>query len=63
MSIMISDLYDALKDAGAKDKLARQATIEVASYDNEIKSDIKLMKWMVAFVLAFCVAMTLKLYG
>ena len=63
---MISGLYDALKSAGAKEDMARQAAIEVAAYDNdlnEIKSDLKLIKWMIGFVLAFCVAILFKLYS
>ena len=65
MAIMISGLYDALKSAGAKEDKARQAAIEVAAYDNElkeIKSDLKLIKWMLTFILAFCVAITMKLF-
>ena len=66
MSLMISGLYDALKSAGAKEEKARQAAIEVAAYDNElqeIKSDLKVMKWMLGFVLGFCVAIAFKLYS
>ena len=49
---MVSGLYEALRDAGAKDDLARRAAEEVANYESklaEIKSDLRLIKWMVGF--------------
>ena len=52
MSLMAGNLYDALKNAGADEELARKAAQEAASYDNElseIKNEMKLMKWMITF--------------
>lgn len=66
MTIMVGGLYDALKDAGAKDHLARQAAEEVANYElqlAEIKGELKLIKWMVGFTLAICVALLLQSLG
>lgn len=66
MSIMVSGLYEALKDAGAKNTLAKKAAEEVADYENkiaELKSDIKLIKWMIGFNLAISVAALFKLFG
>ena len=66
MSIMVAGLYDALKDAGAKDELARSAAVEVANYESElasIKSDLVLIKWMIGFNLATTVAILIALLG
>ena len=73
MSIMISSLYDALKDAGAKDKLARIAAEEAAEYetkfskiDNRLSSvEIKMtmLQWMLGINLALTAGILLKLLG
>ena len=55
MALMLSKLYDALKAAGTPDDLARQAAEEGAQVE-DLKSDVRLLKWMVGFVLAFQVA-------
>jgi hypothetical protein len=62
--LMISGLYDALKDAGASEALAQKAAAEVAHYEStlaEMKSDIRLIKWIVSFVLALTVGVLLQL--
>ena len=59
MSTMISEVYDALKEAGSSDEKARAATIAIAHYDSEIsstKSDLMLLKWMVGFNIALTCA-------
>ena len=55
MALMLSKLYDALKAAGAPDDLARQAAEEGAQVE-DLKSDVRPVKWMVGFTLAFQVA-------
>ena len=55
MALMLSKLYDALRAAGAPDDLARQAAEEGAQVE-DLKSDLRLLKWMVGFTLAFQVA-------
>ena len=52
---MLSKLYDAFRAAGAPDELARQAAEEGAQAE-DLKSDLRLLKWMVGFTLAFQVA-------
>jgi hypothetical protein len=55
MAVMMSGLYDALKEAGAPDDKARIAAEEVAAHrDNisELKADMRLLKWMVGAILA-----------
>jgi hypothetical protein len=36
MALMLAELYDALKDAGATDELARKAAEAVAGYDDRL---------------------------
>jgi hypothetical protein len=60
MATMISELYDALKSAGAPEDQARKAAEVVASYENRfarIEADLTLLKWMVGFNLAGTVAL------
>jgi len=61
---MISELYDALKSAGAPDDQARKAAEVVAGYENRfsrIESDLTLLKWMVGFNLAICIGIVMLL--
>jgi hypothetical protein len=65
MALMLGQLYDALRAGNVPDK-ARAPSEEVANYEGEIaklrigiteiKSDVRLLKWMMGFVLAFQVA-------
>jgi hypothetical protein len=64
MATMISELYDALKSAGAPEDQARKATEVVAGYDNRfsrIEGDLTLLKWMVGFNLAVSVGIIMLL--
>jgi hypothetical protein len=59
---MITELYDALKDAGASEEKARKAAETVAAYENrfaKIETDLAILKWMVGFNLAGTVALIL----
>lgn len=50
VATMISEVYDALRDAGATEEKARKAAEVLASYDNRfatIERDLTLLKWMV----------------
>jgi hypothetical protein len=52
---MISELYDALRSAGAPDDQARKAAEAMAGYENrfaKVDTDLTLLKWMVGFNLA-----------
>jgi len=58
MATMISELYDALKAAGAPEDKARKAAEVVAGYENRfvhLEADLALVKWMLAFNLAMTV--------
>lgn len=69
---MISELYDALKEAGATEDKARAAASAVAQWENrfdkiEIKltimeGKIDLLKWMIGFNLAFSMAVVWKVF-
>lgn len=57
---MITELYDALKDAGADEEKARKAAETVAAYENrfaKIETDLSVLKWMVGFDLAGTIAL------
>jgi hypothetical protein len=62
MTTMITELYDALKDAGADEEKARKAAETVAAYENrfaKIETDLAILKWMIGFNLAGTVALVL----
>jgi phage shock protein A len=66
MALMLGQLYDALRAGNVPDDMARAAAEEVANYEGEsaklrvevgeIKSEVRLLKSMMGFVLAFQVA-------
>jgi len=60
MTTMITELYDALKDAGANEEKARRAAETVAAYENrfaKIETDLGILKCMVGSNLAATVAL------
>lgn len=60
MTTMITELYDALKEAGASDASARKAAETMAAYENrfaKIDADLTLLKWMVGFNLGATMAL------
>ena len=66
MSTMISEVYDALKEAGASEEKARKAAESVATYENRfarIESDLAVVKWMIGFNLAMTVAVLWKVFS
>ena len=66
MSTMISEVYDALKEAGASEEKARKAAEAVASYENRftrIEGDLAVVKWMIGFNLAMTVAVLWKVFA
>ena len=49
MATMVTEVYDALIEAGASEEKARKAAGVLADYDREfadIRGDLKLMKWI-----------------
>lgn len=62
---MISEVYDALLEAGASQEKARKAAEAVANYDtrfNKVEQDLAVLKWMVGLVLAGVVGLVLKTF-
>lgn len=63
--MMVDELYDALIEAGASPEKAKSAARALANYDNrftKIETDLAVLKWMVGFTLALCMAMLFLLY-
>ena len=57
---MIAEVYDAFKSAGAEEDKALAAASAIADYQKdiaELRGDIKLIKWVAGFNLAFSVTM------
>ena len=66
MSTMISEVYDALKEAGASEEKAKAAAQALANYENRfasINTDLVPLKWMIGFNLAFTMAVLWKLFS
>ncbi len=69
MAVMLGNLYDALKSAGADDDKARKAAEELAAYEprfSKLEGDVALLKWMVGFNIAltlFVAGLILRLGG
>lgn len=64
MALMISTLYDALREGGASDENARKAAEEVAGYDNRlhnVESKLTLLTWMVGANIALSLGILLRL--
>ena len=64
MTTMIAEVYDAFKSAGAQDDKAIAAASAIADYQRdiaELRGDVKPIKWIVGFNLAFSVAIVMLL--
>ena len=60
---MLGKLSDALRAGGVPDDKAREAAEEVATYEKdlaEIKSDVKVLKWITGTTLAGVLALVLR---
>ncbi|MCZ0952418.1 MAG: hypothetical protein OXQ89_13285 [Rhodospirillaceae bacterium] len=58
MTTMIAEVYDAFKSAGVDENKALAAATAIADYQKdiaELSGDVKLIKWIVGFNLAFSV--------
>ena len=64
MTTMIAEVYDALKSAGAEEDKALAAATAIADYRRDIadlRGDVRPILWMVAFNLAFSLAVVMLL--
>jgi hypothetical protein len=65
MSLMISELYDALRDAGASEEKARKAAEALTAGENrfsKIEADLLVNKWIIGFAVALSVAIASKVF-
>jgi hypothetical protein len=65
MSTMISEVYDALKEAGASEEKARKAAEAIAAYENrfaKIEADLMLLKWMVGYLVVTTTAILWRVF-
>lgn len=65
MSTMITELYDALREAGASEEKAQAAAKAMADYDSrfgKVEADLLVLKWMVGFILAGVMSLVLKTF-
>jgi hypothetical protein len=63
MALMLGKLYDALRAAGVPEEKAREAAEEVATFEKdlaEIKSDVRLLKWITGTTLAGVIALVVR---
>jgi hypothetical protein len=63
---MISEVYDALKEAGASEEKARRTAEAIASYENRftrMESGLAVLKGLVGFNLAMTIAILRKVFA
>lgn len=66
MSLMLAEVYEAFKAANVPEDIARKAAEAIAAYTGEladIRSDLKLLKWMVGVLVAMVTALLLKAFA
>ena len=65
MTTMITEVYEALVEAGAPKEKAKQAAESIAVYEsrfNQIESDLRLVKWMLSLIVAGVLALVVKTF-
>jgi hypothetical protein len=66
MPTMLSEVYDALKEAGASEEKARKAAEAIAAYENrfpKLGADHAVLKWMVGTNIALTVGVLWRLFA
>ena len=64
-TMMISEVYDALIDAGASEEKARKAAEAVAGFEHRfarIETDLTVLKWMTGTILVVLLAVFAKAF-
>lgn len=64
MSLMLGKLYSALRAGDVPEDVAREASEEVAQFENrlaKVETDLLILKWMVGMNLALTLAILGKL--
>ena len=65
MATMISEVYDALVEAGASQEKARKAAEALANYESRfsrVDADLLLLKWMTGFIVAGVSGLVVKAF-
>ena len=65
MGIMIAEVYEALKEAGASEEKAKAAAESLANYENrfsKIEADLLVVKWMIGLVIAGILSLVIKAF-
>lgn len=65
MSLIVAEVYDALRAVNVPEDKARKAAEALAGYEPQladIRSDLRLLKWMVATTLAGVLSLVLKAF-
>ena len=65
MSMMIAEVYEALKEAGASEAKARAAAESLANYESrfaKIEADLMVVKWMLGVVIAGVLSLVVKAF-
>jgi hypothetical protein len=65
MSVMQSEVFEAFRAIDVPEDKALKAATALSKRDDDVtglKADLLLMKWMVGFVLAFQIAIAVKLF-
>jgi hypothetical protein len=63
MAVMIAEVYEALKEAGASEAKARAAAESLANYESrfsKIEADLLVVKWMLGVVIAGILSLLVK---
>jgi len=65
MGMILSEVYDALKEAGASEEKSREAARAIADYDqrfNRLDAELKMHRLLLTLILGGVVALVLKAF-
>lgn len=65
MTMMLTEVYDALRDVGANEEKARRAAEALADYQrdiSELRGDTRVLKWIAGTNLAFTMAILWRVF-
>lgn len=66
LTLMLTELYDALQSAGADEEKSREAASAVGSHENRITSldtRVKTLLWMLGINMAMTMAILFKVFS
>ncbi len=65
MGMMIAEVYDALKEAGASEDKAKATAESLANYENRftrIEADLLAIKWMLSPLIVGVISLVIKTF-